>query len=259
MIDTKIKQAEDILAKRGVEFTWERGDDISGIFYLFLKEGGTIDDLIKLFTIIDDLNFRTLYGCDVKVDIYDLRGVGCIRMRIKEKPSNFYGLPPNKTTYKTTTTTSNQEEDSSKKQKTYIDPLKDFLISDYQKLEFERKSVSVRFNPDDIADIEDLIMTNYYGYQGPFSDEVEYPEIISFKITDPVEPKNREMGDKNSPAKYPNSIDIKIQKYLRDIFIVSEVQNFDRGTKRRYFKCQGYTQLDELLYGIGFFNLNFEP
>jgi hypothetical protein len=106
---------------------------------------------------------------------------------------------------------------------------------------------------DELADIEEYIQMSYYGYEGPFYTFADLQDSIYFNIIEPIEKSLRIIPKPGEPPKHPNTIKITISKFSREVFLVTEVQNFDKGTKRRHFKCRGLIQLEILFNSIGFY------
>lgn len=246
MIDSKIILAENLLKQKGVDYDHEKIDDTSVVFFLFLPKNSTIDNLINLWTTIDDLDFRTFNGCTTKVDVYQERGANVIELTVQEKKSSFYGLPPARVTPPTIPQLPAPAELSK-------DPSKDYLISDYEYNQSLQKLTRSVMSGDELADIEEYIQMSYYGYEGPFYTFADLQDSIYFNITEPIENRLRVETKPGEPPKYPNSIKITISKFSREVFLVTEVQNFHKGTKRKHFRCQGLTQLENLFDGIGFY------
>lgn len=246
MIDSKIILAENLLKQKGVDYDHEKIDDTSVVFFLFLPKNSTIDNLINLWTTIDDLDFRTFNGCTTKVDVYQERGANVIELTVQEKKSSFYGLPPARVAPPTIPQLPAPAELSK-------DPSKDYLISDYEYNQSLQKLTRSVMSGDELADIEEYIQMSYYGYEGPFYTFADLQDSIYFNITEPIENRLRVETKPGEPPKYPNSIKITISKFSREVFLVTEVQNFHKGTKRKHFRCQGLTQLENLFDGIGFY------
>lgn len=246
MIDSKIILAENLLKQKRVDYDHEKIDDTSVVFFLYLPKDTTIEYLIHIWTVVDDLDFRTFNGCTTKVDVYEEKGIGVIELSVQEKKSSFYGLLPARVTPPTTPQLPAVVELSK-------DPSKDYLISDYEYNQSLQKLTRTVMSGDEYADIEEYIQMSYYGYEGPFYAAPYLKDSIYFNIIEPIEKALRIAPKPGEPPKDPNTIKITISKFSREVFLVTEVQNFDKGTKRRHFKCRGLIQLEILFNSIGFY------
>jgi hypothetical protein len=246
MIDSKIILAQNLLKQKGVDYDHEKIDDTSVVFFLFLPQNPTIENLLQLWTTIDDLDFRTFNGCTTRVDVYEERGVGVIELSVQEKKSSFYGLPPARVTPPTTLQLPAPVEVSK-------DPSKDYLISDYEYNQSLQQLTRSIMSGDELADIEEYIQMSYYDYEGPFYTFADLQDSIYFDIIEPIEKSLKISPKPGEPPKHPNTIKITISKFSGEVFLITEVQNFDKGSKRKHFKCRGLIQLEILLNSIGFY------
>ena len=248
MIDSKIILAENLLKQKRVDYDHEKIDDISVVFFLFLPKDTTIEYLIQIWTVVDDLDFRTFNGCTTKVDVYEEKGIGVIELSVQEKKSSFFGLLPARVAPPTT------PQLPAPRPVVSIDPLKDYLVSDFEYTQSTTKLTRREMTGDELADIEEFVQINFYGYEGPFSTFKDLQDSIYFNIIEPIDKTLRIEPRPGDPPVYPNTIKITIDKFSREIFFLTEVRNFDRGTKRRHFKCQGLDELESLFMNLGYYN-----
>jgi hypothetical protein len=247
MIDSKIILAENLLKQKSVDYAHEKIDDTSVVFFLFLPENSTIDYLIKLWIIIDDLDFRTFNGCTTAIDVYQEKGTNVIELTVQEKKSSFFGFLPARVSPPPATPLLPPASTSK-------DPVKDYQISEFEYNASIHKLTRTSMSGDELADIEEYIQMSYYGYEGPFYTFADLQDSIYFNIIEPIENRLRVEPKPGEPPKYPNTVKITISKFSREVYLVTEVQNFDKGTKRKYFRCHGLTQLENLFDGLGFYN-----
>lgn len=238
MIDSKIILAQNLLKQKSVDFTHEKLSTTSANFFIHLPKNVNIEYLIYIWTILDDLDFRTFNGCTTKVDVYQEKNIGVVKIFVEEKKSSFYGLPPARKTTPTTTDTS----------KNYVskDPVKEYGISELEARLSMKNLTPSKLEGIELYQIEEFIESSYYGYNGPFFTDEGLEDSIYFDIVQPVE-------SGTNTTDYSNTVKIIINKFSRDVFIVTEVKKFKNISHTSFFRCHSMDQLEYLFYGIGFF------
>lgn len=249
MIQSKIILAKKLLESQNILYKIEGENDSECPIYLPIQEGATLENLVQMWNVLDDLDFRIFNGCVSEVKLLMKGGLPVVEFKARQRIYPSYSNPTTSSSIKTS-----QAPGLSLPK--FFSTGKGFQkITEAQALELHSNLVGEDFTYGEMGDIFDQIMNNFYEFTGPTYVDDDFYDRIMYSISQPVP------GDMREP-KTSDSIKLIISKYLPKpgvkqdiIFILEQVERWKIVTKRTFYRCEGVSGLENAIDEIGLWKI----
>ena len=249
MIQPKIILAKKLLESKNILYKIEGENDSECHIYLPIQGVATLENLVQIWNVLDDLDFRIFTGCVSEVKLLMKGGLPIVEFKARQRTYPSYSNP-------TTSSSIKNSQAPGLSFPKFFPTGKGFQkITESQALELHSNLLSEDFIYGEMGDIYDQIINNFYEVTEPTYVDDDFYDRIMYSISQPLP------GDMREP-KTPDSIKLIISKYLPKpgvkqdiIFILEQVERWKIVTKRSFYRCEGMTGLENAIDEIGLWKI----